>query len=218
MASTQRAADHGEYLAYDQAFHRILLEASGNPGFRALSKAVVEALSGQDGPRIDAAHGQPRSDPAARGGRGGGARGATGHRRRRRRCALIVEEADAAVQAMARGEGASTGDGCGIPGRRSLRPRIRDVVLEPALSGGRRACRRPPGRTPPGSDDDWPPPDIVPRAIAMTTTMRATQARRMPRIPRRRPRGGRGSGRSWPVAAANGLPAGGSGEGVKARR
>lgn len=47
MAATQRAANRAEYLAHDRYFHRILLEASGNPAFAALSGAVGEALAGR---------------------------------------------------------------------------------------------------------------------------------------------------------------------------
>lgn len=47
MAATQRSADREEYLAHDRDFHRVLLEASGNPVFAALSAAVAEALNGR---------------------------------------------------------------------------------------------------------------------------------------------------------------------------
>ncbi len=47
MASTQRLANREEYLSHDRDFHRILLEASGNPAFLALSTAVLEVLSGR---------------------------------------------------------------------------------------------------------------------------------------------------------------------------
>ncbi|MFE4467779.1 FadR/GntR family transcriptional regulator [Leifsonia sp. NPDC056824] len=103
MASTQRAADHGEYLAYDQAFHRILLEASGNPGFRALSNAVVEALSGRTHHALMPHTANPEAirlheEVAGAVRAGDGARAEAAMR-------AIVEEADAAVQGMAR-EGA----------------------------------------------------------------------------------------------------------------
>ncbi|CAM5400998.1 FadR/GntR family transcriptional regulator [Leifsonia shinshuensis] len=100
MASTQRAADHGEYLAYDQAFHRVLLEASGNPGFRALSRAVVEALSGRTAHALMPHTANPEAirlhqEVAGAVRSGDGARAEAAMR-------AIVEEADAAVQAMAR--------------------------------------------------------------------------------------------------------------------
>ena len=47
MSATQRSADREEYLAHDRDFHRVLLEASGNPVFSALSDAVAEALNGR---------------------------------------------------------------------------------------------------------------------------------------------------------------------------
>lgn len=102
MASTQRAADHGEYLAYDQAFHRVLLEASGNPGFRSLSGAIVEALSGRTTHALMPHTANPEAirlhqEVAAAVRSGDGARAEAAMR-------AIVEEADAAVQAMAEGD------------------------------------------------------------------------------------------------------------------
>lgn len=98
MAATQRAADHGEYLAYDQAFHRTLLEASGNPGFRALSRAVVEALSGRTVHALMPHTANPEAirlheEVAAAVRAGDGAKAEAAMR-------AIVEEADAAVQAL----------------------------------------------------------------------------------------------------------------------
>jgi DNA-binding FadR family transcriptional regulator len=47
MASTSRSADAEEYLAHDIAFHRTLLEASGNPMFASLGSVVVAVLEGR---------------------------------------------------------------------------------------------------------------------------------------------------------------------------
>ncbi len=99
MSSTQRAADHAEYLAYDQAFHRTLLEASGNPGFRALSRAVVEALSGRTAHALMPRTANPEAirlheEVAGAVRAGDGVRAEAAMR-------AIVEEADAAVQEMA---------------------------------------------------------------------------------------------------------------------
>lgn len=47
MASTSRAADAEEYLSCDIAFHRTLLEASGNEMFANLGAIVVAVLEGR---------------------------------------------------------------------------------------------------------------------------------------------------------------------------
>ncbi|WP_449280699.1 FadR/GntR family transcriptional regulator [Leucobacter sp.] len=47
MASTSRAADADEYLSCDIAFHRTLLEASGNEMFASLGAIVVAVLEGR---------------------------------------------------------------------------------------------------------------------------------------------------------------------------
>lgn len=47
MAVTGRRGDLAAYLRADQAFHRTLLEASGNEMFAALSGLVAEALEGR---------------------------------------------------------------------------------------------------------------------------------------------------------------------------
>lgn len=102
MAATRRAADRAEYLAHDRDFHRILLEASGNPALAALSGAVAEALTGRTvhalmphtaNPEAVRLHEEVASSVRA----GDGARAEIAMR-------AIVEEADAAVQALARGD------------------------------------------------------------------------------------------------------------------
>ena len=47
MSSTSRTANAAEYLAHDSAFHRTLLQASGNPMLAGLSDVVVEVLAGR---------------------------------------------------------------------------------------------------------------------------------------------------------------------------
>ncbi|SEH99376.1 MULTISPECIES: FadR/GntR family transcriptional regulator [unclassified Leifsonia] len=100
MSATQRSADHDEYLAHDRDFHRILLEASGNPLFAALSGAVAEALSGRTTHALMPHTANPEAirlheDVAAAVRRGDAVAAENGMR-------AIVEEADAAVQRPAR--------------------------------------------------------------------------------------------------------------------
>jgi DNA-binding FadR family transcriptional regulator len=47
MVVTGRSGDLDAYLVADRAFHRALLEASGNEMFRALNGVVAELLSGR---------------------------------------------------------------------------------------------------------------------------------------------------------------------------
>lgn len=47
MTVTGRSGDLDAYLAHDQAFHRTVLAASGNPHLRALSLLVDEVLAGR---------------------------------------------------------------------------------------------------------------------------------------------------------------------------
>ena len=47
MATTGRAGDLTAYLAHDVAFHRLLLEASGNELFAGLASVVGEVLAGR---------------------------------------------------------------------------------------------------------------------------------------------------------------------------
>ncbi|MEU6701525.1 FCD domain-containing protein [Pseudonocardia sp. NPDC046786] len=47
MSKTARSADTDAYLEHDAEFHRILLQASGNPLFGALSDVVIEMLAGR---------------------------------------------------------------------------------------------------------------------------------------------------------------------------
>ncbi|MGO4536653.1 FadR/GntR family transcriptional regulator [Leifsonia sp. 2MCAF36] len=100
MAATQRSADRDEYLAHDRDFHRVLLEASGNPVFAALSSAVSEALTGRTAHALMPDTANPEAirlheEVAAAVRRGDGA--AAEHSMRR-----IVEEADSAVQRPSR--------------------------------------------------------------------------------------------------------------------
>jgi DNA-binding FadR family transcriptional regulator len=100
MSATQRSADREEYLAHDRDFHRILLEASDNPLFAALSGAVAEALSGRTTHALMPHTANPEAirlheDVAAAVRRGDAAAAENGMR-------AIVEEADAAVQRPAR--------------------------------------------------------------------------------------------------------------------
>ena len=101
MAATQRSADHEEYLAHDRDFHRILLEASGNPTFAALSGAVAEALTGRTTHDLMPHNANPEAirlhEEVVSAVRGGDAAAAEAAMR------AIVEEADAAVQRVARG-------------------------------------------------------------------------------------------------------------------
>ena len=96
MSATQRSADNDEYLAHDRDFHRILLEASGNPVFAALSSAVAEALNGRTAHSLMPDTANPEAirlhetvAAAVRRGDGGSAEEAM---------RAIVEEADTAVQ------------------------------------------------------------------------------------------------------------------------
>lgn len=96
MSATQRSADREEYLAHDRDFHRILLEASGNPLFAALSGAVAEALSGRTTHALMPHTANPEAirlheDVAAAVRRGDGTAAENAMR-------AIVEEADSAVQ------------------------------------------------------------------------------------------------------------------------
>jgi len=100
MAATQRSADRDEYLAHDRDFHRVLLEASGNPLFAALSSAVAEALNGRtvhalmpDTANPEAIRLHEEVAAAVRRGDAAAAEQAMRH---------IVEEADSAVQRPAR--------------------------------------------------------------------------------------------------------------------
>lgn len=100
MAATQRSADHEEYLAHDRDFHRVLLEASGNPVFAALSSAVAEALNGRTAHSLMPDTANPEAirlheEVAAAVRRGDGAAAERAMR-------AIVEEADAAVQRLTR--------------------------------------------------------------------------------------------------------------------
>lgn len=96
MAATQRSADHAEYLAHDRDFHRILLEASGNPVFAALSTAVAEALNGRTAHALMPHTANPEAirlhEDVAAAVRRGDAEAAE------RAMRAIVEEADTAVQ------------------------------------------------------------------------------------------------------------------------
>lgn len=56
MVVTGRAGDLTAYLRADQAFHRTLLEASGNEMFATLSGLVAEALEGRTQHRMMPAH------------------------------------------------------------------------------------------------------------------------------------------------------------------
>jgi DNA-binding FadR family transcriptional regulator len=47
MAAAGRAADLGEYLVHDIAFHRLVLAASGNEMFARLGDVVAEVLAGR---------------------------------------------------------------------------------------------------------------------------------------------------------------------------
>ncbi|MCQ4083301.1 FCD domain-containing protein [Streptomyces sp. RB6PN25] len=47
MAAAGRAADLDEYLVHDVAFHRVMLEASGNEMFARLGDVVAEVLAGR---------------------------------------------------------------------------------------------------------------------------------------------------------------------------
>ncbi|MFP3464248.1 FadR/GntR family transcriptional regulator [Leifsonia sp. SIMBA_070] len=100
MSATQRSADRDEYLAHDRDFHRILLEASGNPVFAALNSAVAEALNGRTAHALMPHNANPEAirlheEVAAAVRRGDAAAAEDGMR-------AIVEEADAAVQRVAR--------------------------------------------------------------------------------------------------------------------
>ncbi|MGO4595252.1 FadR/GntR family transcriptional regulator [Leifsonia sp. 2TAF2] len=100
MSATQRSADRDEYLAHDRDFHRILLEASGNPVFAALNSAVAEALNGRTAHALMPHNANPEAirlheEVAAAVRRGDAAAAEDGMR-------AIVEEADAAVQRLAR--------------------------------------------------------------------------------------------------------------------
>jgi DNA-binding FadR family transcriptional regulator len=100
MSATQRSADRDEYLAHDRDFHRILLEASGNPVFAALNSAVAEALNGRTVHALMPHNANPEAirlheEVAAAVRRGDAAAAEDGMR-------AIVEEADAAVQRLAR--------------------------------------------------------------------------------------------------------------------
>ncbi len=100
MSATQRSADHEEYLAHDRDFHSILLEASGNPVFAALSSAVAEALNGRTVHALMPDTANPEAirlheEVAAAVRRGDGASAENAMR-------AIVEEADTAVQRPAR--------------------------------------------------------------------------------------------------------------------
>ncbi|WP_431220258.1 FadR/GntR family transcriptional regulator [Leifsonia xyli] len=100
MSATQRSADHDEYLAHDRDFHRVLLEASGNPVFSALSDAVAEALIGRTAHSLMPHTANPEAirlhEEVAAAVRRGDAAAAEQAMR------AIVEEADAAVQRVAR--------------------------------------------------------------------------------------------------------------------
>lgn len=100
MSATQRSAHHEEYLAHDRDFHRILLEASGNPTFAALSGAVAEALNGRTAHDLMPHNANPEAirlhEEVAAAVRRGDAAAAEAAMR------AIVEEADAAVQRLAR--------------------------------------------------------------------------------------------------------------------
>lgn len=100
MAATQRSANREEYLAHDRDFHRVLLEASGNPVFAALSDAVAEALIGRTEHSLMPGTANPEAirlheEVAAAVRRGDGAAAEAATR-------AIVEEADGAVQRLAR--------------------------------------------------------------------------------------------------------------------
>lgn len=100
MSATQRSADRDEYLAHDRDFHRILLEASGNPMFAALNAAVAEALNGRTAHALMPHNANPEAirlheEVAAAVRRGDATAAENGMR-------AIVEEADAAVQRLAR--------------------------------------------------------------------------------------------------------------------
>lgn len=100
MAATQRSADREEYLAHDRDFHRVLLEASGNPLFAALSSAVGEALTGRTAHALMPDRANPEAirlhEEVAAAVRRGDAAAAEAAMR------AIVEEADAAVQRVTR--------------------------------------------------------------------------------------------------------------------
>jgi len=100
MSATQRSADRDEYLAHDRDFHRVLLEASGNPVFAALSSAVAEALNGRTVHALMPDTANPEAirlheEVAGAVRRGDGTAAEQAMRR-------IVEEADSAVQRPAR--------------------------------------------------------------------------------------------------------------------
>ncbi|WGD36779.1 FCD domain-containing protein [Lysinibacter sp. HNR] len=100
MAATQRSADHEEYLTHDKDFHRILLEASGNPAFAALSDAVAEALAGRTVNALMPGTANPEAirlhEEVAVSVRSGEGQRAEAAMR------AIVEEADGAMQALTR--------------------------------------------------------------------------------------------------------------------
>lgn len=99
MVETSRRADQDAYLSHDIAFHRTVLESSGNPLLAGLADVVGEVLRGRTHHALMPNEANPEAlrlhqDVAARIA-AGDASGAE------RAMAEIVTEADAAVQALA---------------------------------------------------------------------------------------------------------------------
>lgn len=59
MSVTGQAGDLQAYLAHDVAFHRVLLEASGNDMFASLADVVAEVLAGRTEHHLMPAHPEP---------------------------------------------------------------------------------------------------------------------------------------------------------------
>lgn len=98
MVETAREADQEAYLAHDTAFHRCVLESSGNPLLAGLADVVGEVLRGRTRHSLMPAEANPEAlrlhqEVAARIAAGDAA-GAE------RAMAEIVTEADAAVQML----------------------------------------------------------------------------------------------------------------------
>lgn len=61
MEATGADGDLGAFLEHDVAFHRLLLEGSGNPMFAALGGVVEEVLRGRTGHDLMPAHPKPEA-------------------------------------------------------------------------------------------------------------------------------------------------------------